>query len=61
MHLSGKKRVKVPVDLPGDTTAASGEIEDKNADDYAFVSDLKRKQIRHWDLPPLSRLSPMSM
>ncbi|KAJ6958826.1 hypothetical protein NC653_037169 [Populus alba x Populus x berolinensis] len=44
-----------------DTTEASGEIEDKNADDYAFVSEFEKEQIKHWDLPPRSRLSPMSM
>ncbi|KAH8483833.1 hypothetical protein H0E87_028303, partial [Populus deltoides] len=38
-----KERVKVSVDLPGDTTAASGEIEDKNADDYAFVSESEKE------------------
>lgn len=37
-----KERVKVSVDLPGDTTEASGEIEDKNADDYAFVSEFEK-------------------
>ncbi|KAJ6734341.1 MIDASIN-RELATED [Salix purpurea] len=37
-----KERVKVSVDLPGDTTEVSGEIEDKNADDYAFVSEFEK-------------------
>ncbi|CAK7356902.1 unnamed protein product [Dovyalis caffra] len=37
-----KERVKVSVDLPADTTEESGEIEDKNANDYGFVPEFEK-------------------
>ncbi|GMY34670.1 midasin isoform X8 [Fagus crenata] len=37
-----KERVKVTVDLQADNTEVQGEIEDVNADEYGFVSELEK-------------------
>lgn len=42
VHKEWKERVKVPGDLPADNTDKPGDMEDENAEEYGFVSEVEK-------------------